>query len=198
MKKTFFCILFILLSTALFAEITDFAVHYELASSPNDFDVTYFKYDFMKENTVKKASDVVTTQSFSVENNRYEERFTLFADTGTTEETIKMEYMLFALDYAERVSGKTLHASDFTAFKESDVADEFNGDFGHMCFVVKPTSTYARGYRYLLLEFFCKKNQGIVMRTILTNDKTVFTEPTNNFTFAYHAFKFKEDMQLFW
>lgn len=186
------CIVFI------YAEITNFTVHYEKTTSERDFDIVYYLHDFMDEISVRRNNDIPTTKAFAIDNDRYEQRFTLFTDTGTGDATRKMEYIMWALQYAEKAAGFELTVEDFEAFNDEDVLEAFNADFGHTCFVIDPESTYARGYKYMLLEFFCKKGQGIVMRTMLSNDGTVFTTPDENFMYAYHSFQFKENSELFW
>lgn len=199
MKKIFpiLTIVFFIMTNA-YAEIENFTAHYKPVASTEEFDVTYYLYDEMKVINTKKSSVMPVTQAFSIENGRYEERYTLFADTGTNDETRKMEYLMTALEYASKAAGMDLTSSRFTAFKDSDVKEEFNGDFGHTCFIVDPYSSYASGYKYMLMDFFCKAGQGFVMRTILTNDSTVFTEQSNTFTYVYHSFKFKDKEALFW
>jgi len=190
MKKIITLILFAAFTFCAFAEIETFSSHYEPVTSPEEFDVTYFLHDSMKISRLRRAGGVPVTQAFTIDNGLYEERFTLFKDTGSKDNSRKMEYTQVALEYASKASGVELKASDFVPFKNTDVDEEFGGDFGHTCFVIDPPSSYAKGYKYMLIEFFCKESQGIVMRTILTDDESVFTEPADNFIFIYHSFRF--------
>lgn len=190
MKKILSYILLAAVSFCAFAEIETFASHYEPVTSADEFDVTYIMYDSMKISKLRRAGGVPVTQAFTIDNGLYEERFTLFKDTGSKDNSRKMEYAKVIQEYASKVSGKDLKSSDFVAFKNEDVDEEFSADFGHTCFVVDPPSSYAKGYKYMLIEFFCKESQGIVMRTILTDDETVFTEPADNFIYVYHSFRF--------
>ena len=57
-----------------------------------------------------------------------------------------------------------------SAFNDADVKQEFNGDFGCTGFFQDPQSDYADGYKYLMVEFFYKNGQGLVMRSFLFND----------------------------
>lgn len=190
MKKILFFILTVVFSFGAYAEIETFSSHYEPVTTPEEFDVVYFLHDSMKVSKLRRAGGVPVTQAFTIDSGLYEERFTLFKDTGSSEKNRKMEYTKVALEYAEKVSGQQLTAEDFTPFKPEDVDEEFNCDFGHTCFVINPSSSYAKGYKYMLIEFFCKESQGIVMRTMLTDDETVFTEPSENFIYVYHSFRF--------
>lgn len=198
MKKLIAAFFAVCALAAASAEVKTYDTHYELTVSEDDFDITYYKYDFMEEIAVRRNNALPTTQAFSVDDDRYEERFTLFTDTGTNDDTRKMEYTMTALEYAEKAAGFPLEMDAFVPFADSDVADEFNADFGHTAFVVKPTSTYAQGYRYMQIDFFCKKGQGIVMRTVLTDDATVFTDPADSYFYVFHSFKFKGEDALFW
>ncbi|MBO6100581.1 MAG: hypothetical protein J6P07_04525 [Spirochaetaceae bacterium] len=190
MKKILSYILLAAVSFCAFAEIETFSSHYEPVTSAEEFDVTYFQHESMKISKLRRAGGIPVTQAFTVDNGLYEERFTLFKDTGSKDKSRKMEYAKVGLEYASKAAGRTLTASDFVPFKDADVEEEFGGDFGHTCFVVDPPSSYAKGYKYMLIEFFCKESQGIVMRTILTDDETVFTEPAENFIYTYHSFRF--------
>ncbi|NLK46481.1 MAG: hypothetical protein GX297_07510 [Treponema sp.] len=190
MKKTLIYILLAVFSFNVFAEIENFSSNYEPVTSPEEFDVTYFLHDSMKISKLRRAGGVPVTQAFTVDNGLYEERFTLFKDTGSSEKNRKMEYTKIALEYAIKAAGQNISVSDFVPFNNKDVDEEFGADFGHTCFVINPSSSYAKGYKYMLIEFFCKESQGIVMRTILTDDETIFTEPAENFIYVYYSFKF--------
>jgi hypothetical protein len=73
-------------------------------------------------------------------------------------------------------------------YDEQDVADEFNGDIGVSVFIPVPPSRFGGGYEFMLLSFFCKINQGIVMQTILFDD--IEFAGTSEFDEISHSFSF--------
>lgn len=198
MKKFSAVLCGIFAASFIFAEVQQFNVHYEPVTASSSFDVAFIQYDCMKETSVRRTGGVPVAQAFTAENGLYEERFTLFEDTGSSSATRKMEYLSVVMEYAAMAAGRKLPVSAFKAFEDKDIAEGFNGDFGHTCFVTEPNSTYAGKYDYMMIDFFCKAGQGIVMRTILTNDASIFTEPTDEFVFVYHSFSFFDNQELFW
>ena len=149
MKKiiSIFCVFFSF--SFIFAEIQQFNVHYEPVTDASNFDVAFIQYDCMKETNVRRTGGVPVVQAFSAENGLYEERFTLFEDTGTSSTTRKMEYLSIISEYTAIAAGRHIPISAFKAFEDKDRAESFNGDFGHTCFVTEPNSTYAGKYEYI-------------------------------------------------
>ena len=84
-------------------------------------------------------------------------------------------------------------------YKDRDVKKEFNGDFGCTAFIKYPQSDYGNDYKYMIVEFFYKENQGVVMRTFLFNDLELMGVnkkgkflPDSILLEHYHTFKFME------
>lgn len=83
---------------------------------------------------------------------------------------------------------------DFADFAASDVKNEFNADYGAVKFSDAPLSTLSFGYKYINLEFFYKKNVGVVMRSAHFNDLSFLTSYLRNEN--YHNFEFERNSSV--
>lgn len=88
----------------------------------------------------------------------------------------------------------------YSNYNDSDVANEFNGDFGCMTFIQNPQSGYSEGYKFMIAEYFYRNNQGIVMRVFLFNDiDFIGINPDGSISETslwfnnYHTFKFMDE-----
>jgi hypothetical protein len=125
----------------------------------------------------------------------YQMRYTFFKQTATTEDmdALKRSYITYAFAIMMNVSAGRLDTKYITDFKDADVKKEFNGDFGTTVFIQEPDSEYSKGFKYLMLDFFVKKNHGLVVRALLfTDPKFISTLGSASFAPVYHSFRFKD------
>jgi hypothetical protein len=97
---------------------------------------------------------------------------------------------MYILPIMLNVSGQEMANGKVTRFNDADVNKEFNGDFGTTVFIERPRSEFGRGYRYIMMSFYCKRNHGIVVQSILFNNKNFVQDGI--YEDIFHSFKFKE------
>ena len=200
MLKNKYFILFILLFSAMtsicFAGIA--GSRFKIAETPQDCEVFFMLTPDMEEIENKENDDVAVTKSFKITKNGLEGelRYSLFADTGTTKEDLKLQFAVWVFMCLNNIAGYEVPGNTISFFDDNDVKKEFNGDFGYTTFLQNPKSGYAEGYKYIMAEFFYKDGQGIVMRAYLFNDinfagitKDGIAEDSPLFS-NYHTFKF--------
>lgn len=181
-----------------------FAQHYAVTQSEEEFDVAYIQYDEMTPITVSPELQriVPITQAFTVDANGLKGQilYSLFTDTGTLDETRSDEAALWMCMCLLNATGYTLGEIQIEEFDPADAKNEFNADFGINVFCVAPPSIWAQGYLYMNIDFFGKAGQGLVMRTMLSNDARFFgaTEQEDSFDWnapffaLYNSFLFLE------
>jgi len=153
-----------------------------------EFDVDIIQYPHMVL-VDNPASDYFgTVCTFVDSSGNYELRYSLFAQTEYDVANIHRSFALFIIPIINSVAGFEVDLNEVELYNEEDVADEFNGDIGVSAFIPDPPSEYADGYRFMLLSFFCKINQGIVMQAILF-DEIEFVG-TGEFLEISHSFSF--------
>ncbi|MBP5359623.1 MAG: hypothetical protein J6Y69_10655 [Treponema sp.] len=190
--------LFVLTSNC-FAKIG--ASRFKITESEKEFDVIYYVSKDMKSVKNKKNPDVDVTQTFQVKKNKLkgELRYSLFTDCGGDDCDLEIQYAMWVYMCLNNVAGYEVPGDAISSFNDEDVKYEFNGDFGCTAFIQDPKSEYAKGYKYMMVEFFYKKDQGLVMRTFLFNDvafvgideQGMISEDSPLFS-NYHSFKFME------
>ena len=192
------CVL-LLVCNCLSAEIAK--SRYKITESEKEFDITYYQTPDMKIIEPKENDDVNVTQSFVINKNNTEGelRYSLFTDLGGDQKTLKLQYAMWVYMCANNISGFEVPASSFSNFNDEDVKNEFNGNFGCTAFIQNPESSYGSGYKYMMVEFFCKEGQGLVMRTYLFNTMDfVGIDGDGNISESsllfnnYHTFKFMD------
>lgn len=191
----------VVVAAVSFAKIM--GARFKPTESEKEFDVLYLVTPDMKAAKVKANKDVHVTQAFKINKNgkKGELRYSLFTDCGdpNDEEDFKVNYALQAITCAFNVVGFEFPAEALTKFNDDDVKNEFNGDLGCTIFIQDPKSEYAKGYKYMTVEFFCKKGQGLVMRSYLFNDIAFVglnddgsISPDSPLFTNYYTFKFME------
>jgi len=200
MKKlivALFCIL--ILSDFIIAEITP--SRFKITESENEFDVLYFVTPDMKVIEVQNTNDINTTQSFEILKNnlRGELRYSLFTDLGGESKVLKTQFAIWVFMCINNIAGFEVSGNSISNFNDRDVKNEFNGDFGCTVFIQNPKSEYGEGFQFMMVEFFCRENYGIVMRSFLFNDiKFVGMNPDGSISNTsplfsnYHTFKYME------
>jgi hypothetical protein len=152
-----------------------------------DVDVEIFQYPHMV--LIDTPSDSFgTVCTFAGRGGNYELRYGLFAQTDYNSVNIHRSFALFIIPIINSAAGFEVDLNEVELYDEQDVADEFNGDIGVSAFISCPPSKFGGGYGYMLLSFFCKINQGIVMQTILFDD--IEFAGTSEFEEISHSFSF--------
>ena len=88
------------------------------------------------------------------------------------------------------MAGYEVDLNDIELYDNQAVAEEFGGDIGLSAFVPDPVSDYGGAYAFMLLSFFYKMEQGIVVQTILFDD--IEFAGTEAFIEVSRSFKFRE------
>lgn len=199
-KKVFWLVLICLLACGnCFSKIKD--SRFKITESEEEFDVIYYLTEDMKVSENKKNEDVSITQTFLINKNdiNAEVRYSLFTDIGKDDSDLKMQFAMWVFMCLNNIAGYEVPANAISSFNDEDVKKEFNGDFGCTAFLQAPKSDYAKDYKYMMVEFFCKEKQGIVMRAFLFNDLGFVginekgQLASDSIWFAnYHTFKFME------
>ena len=135
---------------------------------PEEFDVDIFQYPHMIliDNPISDQLD--TYYTFTNAKSEYQIRYTFFKQTEKNYQNIRMAYGVFILPVIWNVAG--FEETRIINFNDSDVKDEFNGDFGSTVFIQNPKSDFGKGYKYIMINFYYKINQGIIVQSLLFND----------------------------
>jgi len=176
-------IVFFMLALSLGAHAQDlpFAIGEEF-----DVDIIQYPHMVLVDNPASDSFGTVCT--FVDSGGNYEMRYSLFAQTEYDVENIHRSFALFIIPLINAAAGFEVDLNEVELYSEQDVADEFNGDIGVSVFIQAPPSEYGGGYQFMLLSFFCKINQGIVMQTILFDD--IQFAGTNDFFEISYSFRF--------
>ena len=153
-----------------------------------DFDVDIIQYPHMILIDNPASDSFGTVCTFADSDGNYELRYSLFAQTEYNAANIHRSFALFVIPIINSAAGFEVDLNEVELYDEQDVADEFNGDIGVSVFIQDPLSEYSSGYRFMLLSFFCKINQGILMQTILFDD--IEFAGTSEFLEISHSFSF--------
>lgn len=162
------CLLFV--CVVMYGEIAK--ARFKITESEDEFDVLYFQSPDMKPIASKENDDVAITQSFLISKNgtQGELRYSLFTDLGGDPKALRTQFAVWVLMCTNNIAGYEVPSDAFSKFDDADVKREFNGDFGCTAFIQDPVSEYGEGYKYMMIEFFYREKQGLVMRVFLFND----------------------------
>jgi len=182
-KTIFFLFVFLLiaLSPGAHAQDLPFAIG-------GDFDVDIIQYPHMILVDNPAFDSFGTACTFFDSGGNYELRYSLFAQTEYNTANIHRSFALFIIPVINSAAGFEVDLNEVELYDEQDIADEFNGDIGVSVFIQDPPSEYGSGYRFMLLSFFCKINQGILMQAILFDD--IEFAGTSEFLEISHSFSF--------
>jgi hypothetical protein len=184
MKKYLMSYALIMISVLCFAEILK--PPFEL----KEFDVTILKYPYMNQLEKQDSDDFDIVYAFTDEKKNFEIRYAFFTQTQKDVKDIKTAYGAMIFPVIMNVAGYDVSSKQVSSFNDSDVSNEFNGNSGTTIFIPNPKSNYGKGFKYIMLNFYYKENQGIVAQSILFNDME-FTK-TKEFMEIFHSFKFHE------
>jgi hypothetical protein len=182
-SKTTFFIAFFMAALSMGAQAQDlpFAIG-------GEFDVDIIQYPHMILIDNPAPDSFGTACTFADSGGNYELRYSLFAQTESDAANIHRSFALFIIPIINTAAGFEVDLNEVELYDEQDVADEFNGDIGVSVFIQAPLSGYGSGHQFMLLSFFCKINQGIVMQVIFFDD--IEFAGTSEFLQISHSFKF--------
>ena len=187
MKKPAAVILIILVGISVFAEFSG------VLFGPDSFKIDILKKKHMT--TVSKKdlpADLKVDYAFTDAKKTYQLRYSTFKqnDKNVTDEDLTLSFGVFALTYILNMYGiGDIDLSGIQRFDDADVQADFNGDFGTTAYIANPNPAYCKGYKYMLVNFYCKKGQGVVIQTLLFNDVSFFGE--EYIIEVFNSFKFK-------
>lgn len=114
--------------------------------------------------------------------NRFEIRYStfvenkkFFANVPLNSKKFLDSFKSFALEIAQKMSQNDFAVKSIDSFSDKDVAFEFNADKGISVFVMNAPGDFCRGYKYIMMNFFYKKNVGVMCQSILYNDLTAIS-----------------------
>ncbi|MBR1913101.1 MAG: hypothetical protein IJ828_12225 [Treponema sp.] len=207
MKKIVSAVLVALFATFVCvaqSEVTELPhPHFEIPSSDKEFTVNFIALKGMKEFKFSKGQDdLYVTKAYKAKSHNKEGviTYSLFKDTGVTEESMRGEVFVWTLMCTMNACGSD-QISQPTFFKNSDVKGEFNGDCGTYNFIKGPfTNDFLKDYSYAAVDSFYKKGQGLVIRISMSNDLGFFGRAEDGsfvtmeapYYDFYDAFKFKD------
>ena len=156
--------------------------------TPVEFDTAIYQYPYMLRISDPILDNIDTSYTFTNQYNDFELRYSFFAQTEGNVEHINRAFALFAISVINIAVGYEVDLNDVQLYDGQDVEEEYNGDIGVSVFVPGPPSEYGSGYAFMLLSFFFKIGEGIVMQTILFDD--IEFAGTEEFTEVSHSFRF--------
>ena len=153
---------------------------------PEEFDIEIYQYPHMILIENPESQHIDTHYTFTDEEENYQLRYTFFKQTNHDEPNIRAFFSFWAMINMMNVAGhENIRISNFN---DNDVKNDFNGDFGTTAFIQNPTSDFSDGYDFIMINFYYKNNQGIVVQSLMMNDLSitqspVFLEVFNSFSF---------------
>ncbi len=184
----FAAMLLLLCSSYGFADIKG------LQFEPKQFDentyIIRYSSATMKMLEVKTLASQSYDFAFQDKEGRFEIRYILFSQVGGIQDNddYKMQATLWAVMVISNITGNEDFAQNTSAFGEADVKKEFNADIGFTNFSQGAKTDFTAGYQYIMINFYCRKNLGIMCQTILFND--INWIKTEDFLRWFHGFNF--------
>jgi len=183
MKRLGFIFLMVLIPVIAMAEIL------RIPFKAEEFDVDILKYTHMLLIDNPSSKQLDTYYTFTNKRKNYQIRYTFFKQTEMNYQNIRMAYSFFILPIIINIAGYE-EVGIPNNFNDDNVKNEFNGDFGNTITIKNPKSDFGKGYKYIMLNFYYKINQGIVVQSILFNDLSFLK--SKDLLEIYHSFKFHE------
>jgi hypothetical protein len=182
MKKMIFVFLMVLMPILARSEIAS------IPFTPEEFDVDIFQFPHMLLIDNPSSEQLDTYYTFTDDKSTYQIRYGFFKQTEMNYANIRVAFSFIVLPVIWNVAG--YEEGGISNFNDNDVKAEFNGDFGCTVFIQNPQSDFGDGYKYIMLNFYYKLNQGIVVQSILFNDLNFIQN--EYFMEIFHSFKFHE------
>jgi len=176
-------------ATSAFAKIN------QLNFAPKPFDdnsYTILVYDTTNQLKVQPLNSQSYDFAFRDKQSRFEIRYTMFSQTGPTED-FKSQVAMWAVMVLQNIAGNEKTIRSATPFKNADVKAEFQADYGLTAFIVDGSSDFTQGWKYAMVNFFYKKKIGIMCQAILFKDASFARDPLLNKMF--HSFHFNEQKE---
>lgn len=188
MKREILPLVFFLITLSLCAEGAR-----EHPFTAEEFDVDIYRYPYMilRGNDNPARDDAATAYTFMDADDRFELRYGFFTQTEEPYvENIRRSFALFIIPIIHHAAGFEVDLHEVELYDSRDVAEEYYGDIGVSVFIPAPPSDYGGGYAFMLLSFFFKIDQGIVMQTVLFDD--IEFAGTDEFAEVTHSFRFHD------
>jgi hypothetical protein len=160
MKKVILTQCILLLPFLIFAQTGDLY-------TPRVFEVDMWFPEELERIDNPLSARPVTHQTYA--DKGYQLRYTFFSQNRKNTPLVREAYTTLVSSLVTVVSGQK-NSPPPIQYEDADVLEEFNGDFASTIFLVNPSSDYAKGFTYVLLGFYCKKDLGVVMQAVLFND----------------------------
>jgi len=185
MKRLGLAVIFaFLLAQAAFSTIIG------LQFEPKAFDdktYTILIFDTEDQLKVKPLESQSYDFAFRDKQGRYEVRYILFSQTGKISD-YKTQVAVWCTMVIQNATGSDAALKNTSAFKDADVKAEFSADYGLTSFAKDTDSDFTEGYKFVMLNFFYKKDLGIICEAILFNDLDF--AKTDDFDKVFHSVKF--------
>ncbi len=185
-----FCLLAVLLliSSAVNSEIV--SLKFKAEKFDDDKYVIKYYSDIMDLVDVKPMTSQTYDYAFRDKDGRYEIRYILFSQTDDIPDAgdYKVQAALWAVMVIGNVTGDENAAQNTSAFNEEDVKSEFNADCGFTNFSIDGKTDFTEGYKFVMINFYCKRDVGIMCQTILFNDIDFVKDKL--FIKIFHGFRF--------
>ena len=193
MKKIFLFTLFTFVMAMAFSEFTPL----------NKLAVSYTTDDTMSKATVPTEAQNIEAIACAYDlfygGSKGELRYCFYSDPSINAANAKVSVQDFAKKHAAKLSGISPATIKTRALKDSDVKNEFNGDFAYSIFLKDVSCPFAGDWTNMSVDYFFKKDSGLVVRIFLFSDmsfmgllpdRSFFRE--NAFANYYHSFKFAQ------
>jgi len=182
MKKIILIVVLVLLPLIANAEIGG------MPFDPGEFEIEIYQYPHMILIDNPESQQVDTYYTFTNTDGDYQVRYSFFRQTNRDDPNIRFSYSVMIMMVVWNIAGH--EDVRIVNFDDSDVLEEFNGDFGNTAFIENPVSDFATGFKYIMVNTFYKENQGIVVQSILVNDRNIFQ--THLFLDLIYSFSFHD------
>ena len=200
-RKRFFLVLVVFAVLQNFCSAKIRGSRFRITESEKEFDIAYYLTPDLKEIEVEQNDDVVITKAFQINKDDIsaDVYYSLFTDVNGTDDLLMGDFAMWAFICLNNAVGYEVDLNSLGMYKDSDVQKEFNGDFGCFGFFKNPVSDFANGHKYIHVEFYYKRYQGMVMRSFLFDDLKFLgfsedgTQSLNNLWVSnFHTFVFME------
>lgn len=197
--KKLFTVLLLITAFVGFASAKIVTPPFVPTESEKDFDVAYYIPESLTPYDVPEEyqDEMSVTQAFKTTNNGVEGeiRYSLFTQTEECDYLqVCMYEQVIIMNIAENARVKELP----TLGKSGADKKLFNGMQTSVFLIAYANSKFSKGYKFMLVEIFFKKGQGICVRSFLFNDtKFIGVEdekpiPDSDFMKNYACFKFMD------
>ena len=188
MKRSAFLILFQLSLGLLSAEIL--APVY--APEPFDEDSYVIYFDENRLDILEPTENYSQSYDFALrsKDSEFELRYILFRQTGEVAslEDLKFQAYVWASMVIANITGSEPTDQNTTAYLDSDVENEFNGDFGLTSFSMDIQTDYSDDYPFVMINFYARQGLGMMCQTIHFKDLSWIA--TEDFNIWFHGFQF--------